>query len=165
MTHQELLLSLKDISPPEEPGWWLLAPGHLAMLLLLIIVITVFWLWLIRRRVHRMYFAARLELGRIESSFAHHRDSQRLAYELASWFKRVALQAYPERHLEGATGSSWLRFLDSCLGDNSFTRGAGRIFGDAVYRPQARFEADRMLLLTERWLRAVKPRLLQRGRS
>ena len=165
MTQQELLLALKDISPPGEPSWWLLAPGHLAILLLIIVVIASCWLWSIRRRVHRMFTAARLKLEQIESSYAHHQDSQRLARELARWLKQVALQAYPERQLEGATGSSWLRFLDSCLGDSSFTRGEGRIFGNAIYQPQASFEADRILLLTERWLRAVKPRLLQRGQN
>lgn len=165
MTQQELLLALKDISPPGEPDWWLLAPGYLAILLLVIVVIATFWLWLIRRRAHRMFSAARLELAQIKDSYAHHQDSQRLARELALWLKQVALQAYPERQLEGATGSSWLRFLDSCLGDNSFTRGDGRFFGDAIYQLQASFEADRMLLLTERWLQAVKPRLLQRGRN
>ena len=164
MTYQELLLTLKDISPPEEPDWWLLAPGYLVMLLLVIFVIAAFWLWLTRRRVYRMFSAARLELEQIKSGYAHHQDSQRLARELALWLKQVALQAYPDRQLESATGNSWLRVLDNCLGDSSFTRGDGRIFGDAIYQPQARFEADRMLRLTERWLLAVKPRLLQRGR-
>jgi hypothetical protein len=165
MTREELLTALKDISPPPEPGWWLPAPGFIGITLLLAAVIVTFWILLSRRRAWRLYLAASQELQRIKGSHQHTPDKQRLARELALWLKQVALLAFPERRLEGATGSGWLGFLDTSLGDTAFTQGVGHVFGDAVYQAQIELDAEHLVSLCERWLVAVKPRLLRRGRD
>lgn len=165
MTREELLIALKDISPPAEPGWWLPAPGYIGIILLLAAVIVAFWILLMKRRTRRLYLAASQELQHIKSSHAHSPDTQQLARELAQWLKQVSLLAFPDRRLEGATGSGWLGFLDASLGGTAFTQGVGHVFGDAVYQAQLQPDAGQLVSLCERWLIAVKPRLLQRGRD
>ncbi len=163
MTYEELLQELKDISPPAEPGWWLIAPGYLIVILLLLSLIGLLWIALQRRKSRRRFSAAKLELERIRRAHLESDDAQQLARELAQWLKRVSLLAFPESHLESASGSGWLSFLDGALGDDSFTRGAGQVFADAIYQRQLQLDSGRILGLCERWLVAVKPRLLRRG--
>jgi len=165
MTREELLTALKDISPPAEPGWWLPAPGYVGIFMLLVVLIVTVWILLLRRRGRRLYLAAGQELQRIKTSHEHDPDSQQLARELARWLKQVALLAFPDQRLEGASGSRWLSFLDTSLGDTSFSHGDGHVFGDAIYQAQPQLDAEPLVSLCERWLIVVKPRLLQRGRD
>ncbi len=163
MTHEELLQELKDISPPAEPEWWLIAPGYMIIILLLLSLIGLLWIALQRRKTRRRFTTARLELERIRRAYLESDDAQQLAGELAQWLKRVSLLAFPESRLESVSGSRWLSFLDGTLDDESFTRGAGQVFADAIYQRQVQLDSDRILSLCERWLVAVKPRLLRRG--
>lgn len=165
MTREQLLLELKDINPPGEPGWWLIAPGYLFIVALILVMGATCWIVMRRREARRKYTAARLALEQIRSTYLENEDALKLARELAQWLKRVALTAFPQSQLEGVTGSAWLAFLDSSLDDESFTRGDGKVFADAVYQRQARPDAGQLLRLCERWLAAVKPRLLQRGQG
>ena len=165
MTREELVQQLRDISPPPEPAWWQPAPGQLALILLVAALAVAFACWRARRRSARLVEQARRELRRIESRYHGRPDPSRLSLELAGWLKRVALLAFPERRLEGATGETWLEFLDQALGGGSFTRGAGRIFGGAVYARDVGPDSDRLLRLCESWLEAVSPQLRRRGSS
>ena len=165
MTVDELLLELRDIQAPPEPGWWLLAPGYIAISCLLAMLLILVWYGARRRKAKHLLDCAQTELQRIKSAHQRSDDSQQLALELSRWLKQVALLAYPEQRLEGLTGVAWLRFLDRSIGDNSFTRGAGRIFGDAVYQPRANPDSSRICSICDQWLAAVKPRLLLRGRD
>ncbi len=165
MTQEQLLLELKDINPPGEPGWWLIAPGYLFIVALILFVIATCWIVMRRRESRRKYATARLALEQIRSTHLENEDPLKLARELAQWLKQVALIAFPQSQLEGVTGSTWLAFLDSSLDDGSFTRGDGNAFADAVYQRQAKPDAEQLLSLCERWLAAVKPQLLQRGQG
>ena len=165
MTHQELLLELKDISPPAEPGWWLIAPGYLIIAAVLLTLIAIGWMMLRRRKSRRSYTAAWLALEHIRMTHQQDQDSLHLARELAQWLKQIALLAFPRAKLEAVTGSDWLAFLDRSLDDESFSRGAGRVFADDIYRQCSEPDAASLLDLCERWLLAVKPRLLRRGQG
>jgi hypothetical protein len=164
MTRDELLLGLKDISPPPAPDWWLLAPGYLALGLLGLLLIAGFGFCLRLRRLRRLSRLASRELRHIATAHARHQDSRRLAFELAQWLKRVALLGFPDKRLESLSGSQWLDFLDRSIGDASFTRGEGRIFGNALYRPEVEFSPASAFALCERWLAAIRPRLVERGK-
>ena len=159
MTREDLLAQLKDIRPPAEPAWWLPAPGHLAVGLVLLGVIALLLAWFRRGRTSRTLLRARDELRRIEIRQARYPDNPRLVRDLAGWLKRVSLLAFPERRLQGVTGEAWLDFLDGSLGDERFSRGAGRIFGGDVYRQNPALDADGLLELCEQWLTAITPRL------
>ena len=162
MTHEELLLELRDISQPIEPAWWMLAPGYLMLIMLAIVGIGLLWYWLIRRRAQRRLRLARAELHSISTRHLRDGDTQRLSLELSRWLKQVALLAYPQRGLEGLTGGRWLVFLDETLGQDKFSRGEGRVFGDAIYQRQAPMDAENLLDLCESWLDAIAPDLLRR---
>ncbi|NCF36486.1 MAG: DUF4381 family protein [Gammaproteobacteria bacterium] len=161
MTRDELLLELKDIRSPGEPEWWLLAPAQLLLIILAVSGCGLLLFWLRRRRRRRLLRLVASELRGISTSFAEHGDTQHLSLQLARWLKQVAILAFPERQPQGLTGFAWLVFLDETLGDDRFSAGHGKIFGNTVYRRQAEFEANRMIELCETWLQAVKPRLLR----
>ena len=164
MTREELLLELKDIGAPPEPAWWLLAPAHSILIALALGALVFAWIWWRQRRSRQLLRLAALELNRIETALRDHGDKRELSLALSRWLKQVALAAYPQSGLEALSGDPWLEFLDQTLGRNSFSRGEGRVFGDAIYRRQAEFDAGALLDLCRGWLHAIEPRLLQRGR-
>ena len=163
MTADDLLLELRDIVPPPEPPWYLLAPAEWLGLALGLALLA--WVGYRRRqrRVSRQLIAAGDELDAIRRRYAARRDAPALAGELAAWLKRVASQAYPPARVAALSGERWLAFLDLATGDTSFSRGAGRIFGARQYRPAPDFDADAVFALCERWLGTVAPRLRARG--
>ena len=108
---------------------------------------------------------ARRQLGSIRTDYRRDQDPTRAAQALSAWLKRVAMLAYPERGLAAASGDDWLNFLDASLGDDSFSRGCGRVFGGEIYRPKINADALLLLELCERWLAAVRPRLVGRERA
>ncbi len=161
MTAEELLLDLQDIQPPPDPAWWLLPPlvwvvfGLLSGLVLL-------GLWYRRRRDRKRPGSD--ALAALEQIAARHqvqRDDVVLVRNLALWLKQVALQAYPGQGLESLCGRRWLEFLDQSLGDDDFSRGAGAVFGDAVYRRDPQIDAAAALDLCRSWFERVQPRLLR----
>ena len=163
MTTEELLLALKDIQPPPEPAWCLIAPAHWIAMLLLLGVAACTWLFFRHRKANRLASLADQELQRIRSSFARDEDSQRLALELSKWLKQVAILAFPARHLESLSGKRWLEFLDQSLGNNSFSDGTGKVFGSMIYSKRINLDATQLVRLCEQWLSAIKPHLRQRS--
>jgi hypothetical protein len=162
MSAEDLLLQLRDIQPPPEPAWWLIAPAWLWLAAAIAILCTSAWAWLRRRHSEHLGRLAARELQLIYRDYRHNRDSRQLAIRLSRWLKQVALLAFPTRRLQGASGAAWLEFLDQGLPERPFSRGCGRVFGGEVYRQQVELDAGEVIALCERWLRVVKPRL-QRG--
>jgi len=163
MTPEELLLQLRDIQPPLEPPWWLVTPLQL-LALAVVPVLLGGSCWLLQRhRANRLAVLANSELERIKLDYEQSQNSTRLAVSLSRWLRQVALLAYPERHLQGICGDTWLEFLDQSLGDDRFSRGCGCIFGNAIYQPQVTLDADQVLGLCDHWLHAMTPRLQQRS--
>jgi hypothetical protein len=163
MTVEELLLELKDIQPPPEPAWWLIAPAHWIAILLLIGVAAGIWLFFQRREANRLASLADQELQRIRTLYTRNEDSHRLAIELSRWLKQVAILAFPTRHLESLSGKGWLEFLDESLDNDGFSDGIGQVFGSTIYSKQVNLEAAQLVQLCEQWLSAIKPHLRQRG--
>jgi hypothetical protein len=177
MTREELLLQLRDILPPPEPAWWLVAPVYLTIVALLLGLFISGWLLRRRQRADRLAVVARLELQAIRAGYRQHQNVQLFAIKVSRWLKQVAMLAFPGSQLQPVTGEAWLRFLDQSLNmgqntdqdtdrDNShFSRGCGRIFGAAVYQSSVDLDADQVFALCERWLNSIKPRLQQRSRA
>lgn len=165
MDRAQLLLELKDISAPPEPGWWLLAPAYTLLAAAVLGVAVLTWWWWRRRRRRRLLRLATVELDRIDAGSSGEDDAGQTALALARWLKQVALLAYPDDRLEGLSGDEWLAFLDRSLGQDRFSRGEGRVFADAVYRREADFDTAGLLGLCRSWLRAVEPRLQRRSRG
>ena len=163
MTVNELLLELKDIQPPPEPAWWLIAPAQLIAIFLLLGVVGCIWLVFRYREANRLPRIADQQLRRISASYARDEDSGQLALELSKWLKQVSILAFPAHQPEGLSGKDWLKFLDESIGNNSFSKGTGEVFGSMIYSRQINPEADQLVQLCEQWLVAIKPRLRQRG--
>lgn len=167
MTAEELLLGLKDIQPPAEPAWWLIAPAQMLAIGLIATLITCAWLVVRYKRANRLILLAEHDLKRVESAFENSSDTRQLAIDLSKWLKQVSIMAFPERQAQGLTGTAWLQFLDDTLGetlgDNRFSAGTGKLFGDMIYSENPDPDSAHLIELCQHWLIAVKPRLLQRG--
>jgi hypothetical protein len=159
MNSEELLLQLRDIQPPPEPSWWLLAPAWLWLAAAIVVLCAGAWAWTRRRHSGHLGRLAACELQSIHDDYRQNRDSRQLAIRLSRWLKQVALLAFPSRRLQGVSGAAWLEFLDQGLRDRPFSRGCGRLFGGDVYRQQVELDAGEVIALCERWLRVVSPRL------
>ena len=165
MTAEELLQGLKDIQPPAEPAWWLMAPAQVLAIALIVTLIACVWLGLRYRMSKRLARLAELDLERAKSAFEHSNDARQLALDLSRWLKQVAILAFPERQAQGLTGANWLKFLDETLGSNQFSSGKGKLFGASIYSENPAPDAAGLIELCQHWLVAIKPRLLQRGRT
>ena len=163
MTAEELLQSLQDIQPPPEPAWWLLPPWLWVVIGLLLVAMLGWQGYRYRRDRRRPGSDALAALQQIAARHDTRRDDAALVRQLAQWLKRVALQAYPDQRLESMCGDRWLEFLDRSLGSDDFSRGHGNVFGDAVYQPDPRTDADALLVLCRNWFARVQPLLLRRG--
>jgi hypothetical protein len=164
MSNEELLQKLRDIQPPTEPDWWLIAPVYLLMIAIVIALSGIGWWLLQQRQANRLTRLAEDELQAIQSDYSRCKDARRLAVKTSRWLKQVALLAFPERHLQAMSGNAWLHFLDQSLGETGFSQGSGRVFGSAVYQSQVELDAEQIFSLCQRWLKAVEPSLRQRSR-
>jgi hypothetical protein len=169
MTAEELLLELKDITPPPEPAWWLIPPVYLVGLSVIIGIAVLAWLMLRYRKANHLANHltnwANQDLQRIRALYSGNRDARELGLELSKWLKQVYILAFPQHHAEGFTGELWLKFLDQSIAGNDFSRGHGKVFGGPIYRQQVNLDAQQLVALCEQWLSIVKPRLLQRSRG
>ena len=165
MTREELLLKLRDIEPPPEPPWWLLAPAWLWLAGLLVCLLGMAWWWTRRRHGQRLVRLARAELQAIERGYRRDGDARRFAYRASSWLKQVAILAYPEQGLQRVNGEAWLCFLDDPLTGQPFSRGCGRVFGQELYHRDIDIDADQVMALCERWLNSIGSLLRRRGRT
>ena len=175
MTREELLLQLRDIQPPAEPAWWLLAPAYPVLAGLLILVLLLGWMLLRRRRANHLAHLATGALQTIHSDYLRDQDAQRLAIRISRWLKQVALLAFPHNSVQSTSGEAWLRFLDQSMNqghrsrqgmDSSpFSEGCGRIFGAQIYQTDIDIEVAGVLALCEQWLASIKPQLQHQGRA
>jgi len=163
MTTEELLLALKDIQPPTPPAWWQLAPIWWFIFAILLLTLGAYLFLKRRRKKRQLADLAVRELEAIVNCYRSQADKQALLLALANWLKRVAILAYPEDRLEAFNGRAWLKFLDQCQGDESFSRGPGIIFGDMVYHRQPDYDSAEVIQLCRGWMTAVSPVLLQQG--
>jgi Domain of unknown function (DUF4381) len=165
MTAEELLLELKDITPPPEPAWWLIPPVYLLGLGVIIGIAVLAWLTLRHRKTNRLANWANQDLQRIRALYSDNRDDHQLGLELSRWLKQVSILAFPQHQAESFTGEPWLKFLDQSIAGNEFSSGHGKVFGGSVYRQQVNLDARQLVALCEHWLVVVKPLLLQRSRD
>ncbi|MEO5364130.1 MAG: DUF4381 domain-containing protein [Magnetococcus sp. DMHC-8] len=156
---------LQDIHLPDPISWWPPAPGWWWMLGLLGGVTALGWLLRRRARRHRLRNAALLELDRLVTAHAVHRDDHRLAGELSILLRRVTLAtrhrpAHPAEAAPaatGLTGTAWLQFLDQSLPDHPFSQGVGQHLITLPFQPPTSpppaGEMAELVELCRTWLR------------
>lgn len=135
---------------PPAPGWWLLAGGIFCVLM----AGAVFQWWWRRTRLRRR---ARQRLAEIVNVYANDRDRHRLAAELSTLSRQVALQLFGAQETASLTGSEWLARLDTSTDNRFFSEGPGRILIAAPYDRAAIFDPDGLLEGFEHWLRRLPP--------
>ena len=153
-------LPLRDIHLPDPVGWW---PPALGLWLVALIAIGLVALlvraWRRRRAWRRSpAYLAGVELERMRANWQQHGNPQRLTEELSSWLRRVSMSLHSRRTAAGLTGRDWWRFLDSAAGTPVFGPDGGQLLAAAPYRPDGGAHAERLLVLCERWLAAVRER-------
>ena len=163
MSADDLLLQLRGIVPPGEPGWWPLAPGWWILTGAGLVSILALIFFVKRQYNNRNFKLVNRELQRILEHYRHDRDNQNFLLNLSRWLRQVSLLAFPERNIAGITGFAWLEFLDEVMGKSEFRQGAGQIFATAVYSRQLDFNDDIILALCESWMASIKPQLENKG--
>lgn len=150
------LSELRDIHLPAGPPWWPPATGWWWLTLLLLTLTTcIITLYLIRR--HRRLRLQRHALQTIAALRARYRRGealQPLAAELSILLKHAAMTQFPEETVAGLAGRPWLEFLDHSGGDRQvFTLAPGSSLASAPYQRCADTDMERLLELSERWIR------------
>ncbi|MGB0132344.1 DUF4381 domain-containing protein [Dokdonella sp.] len=148
---------LRDIHLPADPSWWPPAPGWWLLALLFLILLAMAALWLRRRMAHRRWQRrVYLELDRIAIEHASVPDASRLSVEISQLLRRVSRLLDPAAPT--LRGEAWLGFLDSTLGGEEFSKGAGRVILEGPFQRVTTLDADALLDLTRRWLHGVLER-------
>jgi hypothetical protein len=99
--------NLRELSLPEAPLWWPLAPGLSFLLVLLAWIGLCLGFRFYQKYNSRAYRRAGLALL----------SEARTAHELSVVLKRVALAAYEREQVASLYGGEWISFLEkSCLG-------------------------------------------------
>ena len=157
------LQQLRDIHVPEAPGWWPPAPGW--WLLALLVAAACAWLiWRARQAQlrRRPIVAARQLYADVYRRFQRGELGAREYLDQSNELvKRVLIHGLGEREARRASGQAWLELLDRHLAEPAFTRGAGRLLGDARFQPRLEADAAAVHPLLERLL----GRLAAPGRS
>lgn len=130
----ELLAELKDIHLPPAPD----TPETWPMIVS-VVVCTLFivaWLWRRHRNTHHWHTQALQPLKQLRQLPANV-----AAPETARLLKRIALTHDNHRQVRQLHGDSWLRYLDRFFNTDFFSRGNGRVFGNALYQPDIQIDA------------------------
>ncbi|MFO8142063.1 MAG: DUF4381 domain-containing protein [Marinobacter sp.] len=153
MNEQDPLAQLRDIHLPETggfwppaPGWWLVA----ALLLISLAILVLFW-----RRHRRNTLWQRQARGLLV-------DLEHSASKDSSWFcelnallKRVARQAFPERHPEAMSGQEWVDFLlETAPNDGIASRSLVEAMAASIWQPAPVADPAQALRFAAAWLEA-----------
>ena len=149
----ETLEQLRDVHPPQAPGFWPPAPGW--WLLAGFVAIALGWagwhLWRHRQRA-RWRNEVMDSLTALENSREAASDPMWLVAEVSVLLRRVALCGHDRDDVAGLSGASWLAFLDRTGGGGQFAEGAGRILATGPYARREEFDAEGLLAVSRRWL-------------
>ena len=163
MTSEELLLELRDIQPPVEPGWWLLAPVWLVVIATTMALFVLVWLLMRQQRRNRLLSEAQQGLKEIRRRHVQQTDTSQTLQALSAWLKQVAMAAYPDHPVASMTGRSWIEFLNRNSEKEIFDQELKQVFADEVYRSKIQCNTDLALEACESWLHAISDNLRQRG--
>ncbi|MEM7406399.1 MAG: DUF4381 domain-containing protein [Pseudomonadota bacterium] len=108
----DLLLRLRDVHAPPDPGWWPPAPGWWIAALLTICCGWLLARWL-RPHVRRRRVEARLrrELRQIQLRIGNEGSTAEIASELSELLRRAVLELTGDTTLAGLHGPAWAKWL------------------------------------------------------
>lgn len=155
MNPEDLLL--RDIHLPEPVSWWPPAIGWwLLIITVLAFTMAVTWWWRRRQaRRHAPATIAQAELVRLRTAWSEHENSAGLVKDLSNWLRRASMSMVSRQQAASLTGAEWCAFLDEVAGEPIFRDSAGHLVAAAPYQDLPDHDAEKMLALCERWLRAA----------
>ncbi|MBL1141188.1 MAG: DUF4381 domain-containing protein [Proteobacteria bacterium] len=147
-------LPLRDIHLPDAVLWWPPAPGWWILSFLVLLITLSVFLYIRRRRKHRMsaIYLAKQELNRIENEFKSNQDKSVLVKQISELIRRVSISLFNRNESASLTGNDWLFFLDELNGDESFTKGIGRVLIEAPYQADPDYDEKDLLNLISTWI-------------
>jgi hypothetical protein len=134
MQQTDPLAGLRDIHLPEAVSLWPLAVGWWMVLGAVVAVLLTAEL-LRRRRLASLRAAALRELNEFEKDWQRSKDSARLAFDLSSLLRRVALARFPRAQVAALAGVDWSTFLRGQGGSGPELGSAVEAMGEVVYGP------------------------------
>lgn len=135
MQQADPLAGLRDIHLPEPVSLWPLAAGWW-MVLGAVVAIALTAELLRRRRLASLRAAALRELNDLEKDWQRSSDSARLAFDLSSLLRRVALTRFPRAQVAALAGVHWSAFLQGQGGSSPELASAVEAMGEVVYGPE-----------------------------
>lgn len=160
MAVEKLLLQLRGLQSPPEPGWWPLASGWWILFGLIALPILAYAYFRWQKSKQRLYQQVNSELQRLSNLYLEIGDSQLLLLSLSSWLKQVCIIAFPDKPVAAMTGQVWIEFLDQTLPGNNFTQGVGKVFAGEIYNKQQKVDSNAVLSLCNDWLLSMQPSLI-----
>ncbi len=125
-----LLAQLKDIHLPVAPVSPALWPVYLSLAVCAVALLVFAYRHF---KSKRTWHSAALENLK---AIQQHSSADSLQ-QTAVLLKRIALTEGNRQTIQHLSGDRWLRYLDHLFGTDFFSAGNGRIFGNALYQPQA----------------------------
>lgn len=148
---------LRDIHLPPDPSWWPPAPGWWLLALIVILLAAIAIRRLMRvRRAQRWQREVMQEVDRISAAHAEHGDPVRLAADLSALLRRATLLV--DARAAALQGEAWLQYLDSRIGGDAFSTGAGRSLLDAPWQRTASYDTAALFALTRSWFAQARLR-------
>lgn len=142
---------LRDIHLPEPVSWWPPAPGWWIVALVTLAAL-ILALYLVRRYLRRTRYR-RLAIRELEILMAREKDNRALLEKISALLRRVAIHAYGRQEVAPLSGTAWLAFLDRTGKTDRFSRGEGKILGDAIYRASPEADMAGVRRAAEKWIR------------
>jgi hypothetical protein len=107
-------------------------------------------MWQIRRK--RRW--RRLVLAELDRAIAAAGSSGvELAAALSQFLRRMTLR--DSAAAAALPPERWLAYLDTLIGEDSFSRGIGRVLLDAPFRADAQYDTSALVALVRRWTRVA----------
>ena len=158
-TNQNPLAALKDIQLPPAPGWWPPAPGWWVLAIVLLSVAGYgLYVWRRRQIVRRPIKLALRELSRLDLKSENPEVQRRVLQDISALLRRFCLVFFPEQHIAGLCGQSWIDFLKERAGEKGLKITDAELSPllEKAYAPIADTYLEALGKVVEKWLTAQK---------
>tara|TARA_B110000908_G_C10163752_1_gene407329 strand:- start:389 stop:955 length:567 start_codon:yes stop_codon:yes gene_type:complete len=154
-----LLHGIDEVFLPEVVSWWphtlgwrVLALGLLLYLGIVVYQAAVRWQGNYYRRV---------ALKKLDQLFITYKDAPQCLQQLPLILKATALHAYPRLEIAQASGTQWLKILDSKCKATQFSSPVGQQLLTIAYQPVQDWQLrdgqiDRLFELVRKWIKQHK---------
>ncbi len=151
------LEQLRDIHSPDPVGWWVPAPGYW-LILLLAIALLVYWMW--RHRRYQLRRVAVRELEAIVTAYESHQDDEKLANEISTLLRRVAISFAPRKEVASALGQQWIATLQALPESHAFefSEDVAEFLSVGLYQRHSEIPIQQLISECRQWIGVLPKR-------